>query len=178
VPFGVNTNHLKIPGGLALSVRPTTLLAVLTDLVEVQVFRDSEGPTLVGAIELVSPSNKGRPAERDAFVSKCASYLQQGVGLVVVDVVTNRRANLHTALLARVAAPDPAILHADLYAAAYHPVQQEGQTTVEVWQEGLAVGRPLPTIPLWLRGGIRLPVELEAAYERTCQEQRVRANGA
>src|SRR5919109_1576825 len=34
VPFGVNTNHLKIPGGLALSVRPTTLLAVLTDLVD------------------------------------------------------------------------------------------------------------------------------------------------
>jgi hypothetical protein len=93
-------------------------------------------------------------------------------------VVTNRRANLHTALLARVVAPDPALLHADLYAAAYHPVQQEGQTTVEVWQEELAVGRPLPTIPLWLRGGISLPVELEATYERTCQEQRVRANGA
>ena len=126
----------------------------------------------------MSPSNKGRPAERDAFVSKCASYLQQGVGLVVVDVVTNRRANLHTALLARVAAPDPAILHADLYAAAYHPVQQDGRTAVEVWQEELAVGRPLPTIPLWLRGGISLPVELEATYERTCQEQRVRANGA
>jgi hypothetical protein len=57
---------------------------VLTDLVEVQVFSDSEGPTPVGAIELVSPSNKDRPAERDAFVSKCASYLQQGVGLVIV----------------------------------------------------------------------------------------------
>jgi len=34
VPFGVNTNHLKIPGGLALSVTPTTLLALLSDLVE------------------------------------------------------------------------------------------------------------------------------------------------
>jgi creatinine amidohydrolase len=34
MPFGVNTNHLKIPGGLACSVTPTTLLAVLADLVE------------------------------------------------------------------------------------------------------------------------------------------------
>src|ERR1700749_3814423 len=34
MPFGVNTNHLEIPGGLALSVTPTTLLALLTDLVE------------------------------------------------------------------------------------------------------------------------------------------------
>jgi creatinine amidohydrolase len=34
VPFGVNTNHLKIPGALACSVTPTTLLALLTDLVE------------------------------------------------------------------------------------------------------------------------------------------------
>jgi creatinine amidohydrolase len=34
MPFGVNTNHLKVPGGLALSVTPTTLLAVISDLVE------------------------------------------------------------------------------------------------------------------------------------------------
>jgi len=34
IPFGVNTNHLKIPGALACSVTPTTLLHVLTDLVD------------------------------------------------------------------------------------------------------------------------------------------------
>jgi creatinine amidohydrolase len=34
LPFGVNTNHLKIPGALACSVTPTTLLALLTDLTE------------------------------------------------------------------------------------------------------------------------------------------------
>jgi creatinine amidohydrolase len=34
VPYGVNTNHLQIPGGLACSVTPTTLLALLTDLVD------------------------------------------------------------------------------------------------------------------------------------------------
>jgi creatinine amidohydrolase len=34
IPFGVNTNHLQVPGGLALSLTPTTLLRILTDLVD------------------------------------------------------------------------------------------------------------------------------------------------
>ncbi len=34
VPFGVNTNHLRVPGALALSVNPTTLLRLVTDLVD------------------------------------------------------------------------------------------------------------------------------------------------
>ena len=34
IPFGVNTNHLHVPGGLACSVTPTTLLQLLTDLVD------------------------------------------------------------------------------------------------------------------------------------------------
>src|SRR5438094_7715402 len=34
MPYGVNTNHLRIPGGLACSVTPTTLPHFLTDLVD------------------------------------------------------------------------------------------------------------------------------------------------
>src|SRR5215475_10201505 len=34
MPFGVNTNHLQVPGALALSVTPTTLLRIITDLVD------------------------------------------------------------------------------------------------------------------------------------------------
>jgi creatinine amidohydrolase len=34
MPYGVNTNHLKVPGALACSVTPTTLLHLLTDLVD------------------------------------------------------------------------------------------------------------------------------------------------
>jgi creatinine amidohydrolase len=34
VPFGVNTNHLKVPGALTCSVTPTTLLHLITDLVD------------------------------------------------------------------------------------------------------------------------------------------------
>jgi creatinine amidohydrolase len=34
IPFGVNTNHLQVPGAMVCSVTPTTLLAILSDLVE------------------------------------------------------------------------------------------------------------------------------------------------
>ncbi|MGD9714623.1 MAG: DUF4058 family protein [Thermomicrobiales bacterium] len=153
-------------------------LGVISDVVEVQVFGGVDGPTLAGAIELVSPSNKDRPAEREAFISKCAAYLHQGVGLVIVDIVTTRRANLHEALLVNLGAAAGLALNANLYATAYHPVQQEGATRVDVWQFALALGEALPTLSLWLRGGPCLPIELEATYERTRQEQRISVNGA
>jgi len=34
IPYGVNTNHLQVPGALACSLTPTTLLRLLTDLVD------------------------------------------------------------------------------------------------------------------------------------------------
>ena len=34
IPFGVNTNYFKVPGALACSLAPTTLLRILTDIVD------------------------------------------------------------------------------------------------------------------------------------------------
>jgi Protein of unknown function (DUF4058) len=147
------------------------------DTVEVMVFNSDAGIILAGAIELVSPANKDRPAHRSAFVSKCETYLQQGVGLVVVDVVTGRSANLHDALLARLAAPTALSLHAELYAVAYRPVERHGQPSLDIWQKTLVVGHALPPMPLWLRGALCVQVALEATYERTCREQRITVNG-
>jgi hypothetical protein len=83
------------PGvALATWTPPATKLAmpaVFPDVIEVRAMRDFGGATLVGAIELVSPGNKDRPQTRRAFVAKCASYLQQGVGLVVVESSRSRR---------------------------------------------------------------------------------------
>ena len=56
---------------------------------EVRVYSGPAGWNLVGAIELISPANKDSPAERRAFVAKCASYLHAGVSLVLLDVVTS-----------------------------------------------------------------------------------------
>jgi hypothetical protein len=167
-----------VAGWSAPAPTQTVPVTLLGDVVEVLVFDREGGPTLVGAIELVSPANKDRPEHRDAFVSKCAAYLQQGAGLVVVDVVTSRRLNLHEPLLARLAAPGTAPLDADLYAVAYRLVERSGEPSLDLWEHALEVGQPLPTVPLWLRGGLCLPVDLGATYERTCREQRILADAS
>jgi hypothetical protein len=141
-------------------------------VVEVGIFSRSGGPQLAGAVELVSPANKDRPLNREAFVSKCVSYLQAGVGLVLVDVVTERPADLHRELLVRLGLADPGPGPV-LSGSAFRPVEREGRRQLDVWHEPIAVGQRLPTLPLWLRGGLCLPVELEATYERTCIEQRI-----
>src|SRR5256885_244438 len=119
---------MQIGGGwLPPAPVQTIPLLLAADTVEVTVFSSEAGPTLVGAIELVSPANKDRPTQRRAFVSKYETYLQQGVGLVIVDVVTGRKANLHNELLRRLAVPAASYLHAELYAVAYRLVERHGQ---------------------------------------------------
>ena len=61
--------------------------------------RTRAGTRLVAAIELVSPGNKDRAGHRQAFAVKCASYLCQGISLIVIDIVTSRRENLHNEIM-------------------------------------------------------------------------------
>lgn len=152
--------------------RASLPLELSGEVVEIGVFSRSGGPQLAGAVELVSPANKDRQTHRDAFVAKCVTYLQAGVGLVLVDVVTERTADLHRELLLRLGLADPGAGPA-LCGSAFRRVERDGAGVLDVWREPIAVGQPLPTLPLWLRGGLCLPVELEATYERTCVEQRV-----
>ena len=65
---------------------------------EVRVYQDVGGAELRAAIELVSPANKDRAGSRRTFAAKCAGYLQHGIGILIVDVVTARSANLHAEL--------------------------------------------------------------------------------
>jgi hypothetical protein len=152
-------------------------------IVEVNILSDAAGPTLRSAIELVSPANKDRPEHRQAFLAKCATYLRQGISLVVVDVVTTRKANLHQELLnflsteGNAAIPkNPLDLAAELYAAAYHPIHLTKQAQLDIWYETFGVGAVLPTMPLWLDADICVPLMLQETYNQTCQSQRITAN--
>ena len=154
----------------------TLSLPVISDIIEIQVYHSSGGRSLVGAIELVSPRNKDRAESRQAFIAKCESLLVAGIGLIVVDIVTDRQANLHRGILERF---DSEIAigelghQGQLYVAAYHPVQREQQSSLDVWHEPLTVGGDLPAMPLFLRGGPCLRVDLNGTYRRTCEEQRI-----
>ena len=131
--------------------------------------------TLVAAIELISPGNKDRPEERQAFAAKCASYLHQGIALVLIDIVTSRRANLHNETMRLMNAADEFLLPADaeLYAAAYRPVLRQKRAEIDLWTAPVAVGDPLPTLPLRLTGDLFVPVDFEAAYMEACRRRRL-----
>lgn len=129
------------------------------------------GPTLVGTIDLVSPSNKARPAARRAFAMKCLNYLNAGIGLIVVDVVTERHANLHDEMAELVVGHAPRFPGKPwIYAAAYRPFRRAEEARVGIWPVTLTVGEPLPVLPLWLREvGQPIRVDLEAAYTEARQ---------
>ena len=133
---------------------------------EVQVFAGEGGPRLVCAIELVSPANKDRPATRRAFAAKCASYLHEGIGLLIVDVVTSRSANLHNELIELLDQPAEFCQAGgtQLYATAYRQMRRGEQDSIEIWPSELRVGKALPELPLWLGPDLVVPVNLEATY--------------
>jgi Protein of unknown function (DUF4058) len=146
------------------------------EIVEINILSDAAGPTLKSAIELVSPANKDRPAQRQAFLSKCEAYLREGVSVIIVDVVTTRKTNFHQELLQRLKSKQNLLLPEppeELYAAAYHPIANADQVNLDIWYETFAVGDRLPTMPLWLNADLCFPLMLQETYEQTCRSQRI-----
>jgi hypothetical protein len=150
--------------------------AFFPDEIEIQVIGGPTGGHLVAAIELVSPGNKDRLEARRAFAIKCASYLQLGIGLVIVDVVTERAGNLHDELVQLMQQGERHYFPGmpSLYAVAYRPVRREpGGDQIDVWPAPLALGQSLPMMPLALRGAATLPLDLEATYSEARQRSRL-----
>lgn len=157
-------------GGEAVLTVPFEL-AYETSEILVHGYRD--GRYLAGAIELVSEGNKDRPEAREAFVAKCETYLQRGAGVIILDAVTTRSKNLHDDLMARVGPPDLAPWGERLYVTAYRPMGKNGSARLAIWQEALALGKPIPQMPLWLLYGPSVTVELERTYEETFRQLRL-----
>ena len=173
-------------GGAATAVwappRPTWEVATHLpdqDEYEVRVYDEEHERRLVAAVELVSPGNKDRPESRRAFVAKCAALLRQDVSVAIVDVVTIRPFNLYAELLAFLGQSDPALVPEPppLYATACRwkstTDSPRPRSRLQTWAYPLAVGQPLPTLPLWLADNLAVPLELEASYEETCRTLRI-----
>jgi hypothetical protein len=142
---------------------------------EVLVFDVERDRRLVAAVEIVSPANKDRPDSRQVFVAKCASLLQEGVCVSLVDLVTVRRFNLYTELLALFERSDPAMSPdpPPTYAATCRKRTIGSRTRLETWASPQAIGEPLPTLPIWLTESEAIALELEAAYEDACRVLRI-----
>ena len=170
------------PGGPQLWTPAAPGLAVAVewpsvDDVRVEVLTDDGDPRVAAAVELISPRNKDRPRAREAFAAKCADYLGRGCGVVVVDVVTTRRADLQADLFAMLGA-DPAVeASGALSAVSYRPVIRDGEGELLAWPAALEVGRLLPTVPLWLGADLAVPLDLEASHSAACVDLRIRQAG-
>lgn len=169
-------------GGVATATltRPEPTLIVEADLAEqyayeVLVYDQSRARLLVAAVEIVSPANKDRPENRRAFVTKCAALLQQGVCVSIVDLVTTRNFNLYTELLAFIDRSDPAFAPKPppIYAVTCRCRKIGGVSKLEAWAYPLAVGQPLPSLPIWLSEELNVPLDLESSYEETCRVLRI-----
>ena len=167
-------------GGAAVATSPRiyapsapqlTIPNVALEGAEVLVYSSEGGPTLVGAVELVSSANKDRPQSRRAFAAKYASYLHHGIGLAIIDIVTSRSASLHGELMSllgqSIAAAD------NLYAVAYRPLRRGDRDEIDIWPHKLELNQPLPDLPLWLGVDLVVPVKLEATYTSACHRRRL-----
>lgn len=164
-------------GGLATLVETEPTVEVETDLddfdtFEVRVYDTNHARRLVAAIELVSPGNKDRPESRRTFVTKCASLLEAGVSVCVVDIVTARQFNLYAELFRFIGLPVPVVAGRpdELYAVEIRPVSRpRRKLRLQVWAKVPSVGQPLPALPLWLGDDTRIAFDLELGYESACQ---------
>jgi hypothetical protein len=134
-----------------------------------------DGMRVVGVVEIVSPANKKERDERDRFIAKSMSYLTRGIGLVVLDIVTESRRNLHDELVRAAGFDDRFEFSepASTYAVSYRPVRRKEQNLIDLWRWPLAVGVALPAVPLPLTGYGCVRLDLEATYTEACERCRI-----
>lgn len=171
-------------GGAAVAVEPVvyappvpalSMPVEFHDAVEVKVYDFQRDRRVVAVVELVSPSNKDRPDERETFALKSLGYLKSGIGLVVVDIETDKHLNLHDELV-RVGRSDDRFRMPGgpaTYAVAYRPVHRNDENLLDVWPHELTVGAALPTVPLALKGFGCVRLDLEATYAEACERSRI-----
>lgn len=172
-----NTNGSGVatlsPSVETLALADLTLATTFPAEYGVNVFETSGGPTLVAAIELVSPGNKDRDETRQAFAAKCATYIRRAVGLIVIDMVTSRRSQPFAELMALAYPEQPAPAPMPLTAVSYRPVRVNGADSIEVRFRQLTLGQALPALPLALGGLGHVMVDLETTYQTARMHCRV-----
>ena len=128
------------------------------------VIRHVSGDRVVAMIEIVSPGNKSGQQALNSFVSKTWELLDAGVHLLILDLLPPgpRDPNGIPAAIWDTVGGEPFLLPADQpltlssYVAGY-----QRRAFIEV----VAVGEPLPDMPLFLNSERYVNVPLEATYE-------------
>jgi hypothetical protein len=128
------------------------------------VVRHVSGDRIVALLEVVSPGNKASGHALRALVEKACEFLEHRVHLLMVDLFPPgpRDPNgIHAAIWEEIQ-DEPFVLPKDkpLTLVAY-----ECDLTTRAYIEAVAVGDPLPSMPLFLEPNGHVPVPLEATYQ-------------
>ena len=128
------------------------------------VVRHISGHRMVAVVELMSPGNKSSVKALDDFVRKAWSLMRAGVHLLIVDLfppTARDPSGIHDAIwedgTVDVKRPPGQVLTCAAYRCGREP---------EAFVDPLAVGEPLPDMPLFLTEDVYVPAPLEQAYER------------
>ena len=148
---GVSAGAGKAPtaGGTALAAPPARrrLPSVYEETVKRIEIRDKFGDDVISVIELLSPVNKIR--HRDAYLQKRAAILDSPVHLVEIDLL---RAGERLPVL------DPPACD---YLVSVS--RAEDRPVVDLWP--LSVRDPLPTVPVPLRNGANVSLDLRVLLD-------------
>lgn len=130
------------------------------------VVRHVSGDDVIAVVEIVSRGNKSSRVALQQFIEKATELLARGIHLLVVDLHPpgpRDPGGIHGAIWEDWAGDDPG----------YEPsaseplmgVSYEADLSVRAYIEPMAVGRPLPEMPLFLEPGGCVLVPLEATYQ-------------
>lgn len=126
--------------------------------------RHISGHRLIALVEIVSPANKDRLESVEVFVAKTVEALDLGVHVLLIDLLPPGRHDprgLHGAVWNQFdEGPYDLPVAEPLTLAAY-----AAGTPVKAYLEHLAVGNPLPDMPLFLVSDRYIPVPLEVTYQ-------------
>ena len=170
-------------GGVAIATyappKPTLTLEPRLpnqDVYEVRIYDSRRNRQLVAAIEIVSPSNMDRPENRATFVAKAATLLKNNICVSIVDVVSTYNFNLYAELMKFLDGVDPDLGSEPppMYAATLRLRYEDGRRMMDNWYHTLAIGQPLPTLPIWLKETWAISLDLESSYEAACRTLRIR----
>jgi hypothetical protein len=118
---------------------------------------------VVAVIEIVSPGNKNSQAALGAFVRKAADLIWQGIHLLVVDLFPPSEGDpqgIHKEIWDEIStAPFELPSDKPLTVAAYR-----ASPTKTAYVEPVAVGDPLPSLPIFLTDDEYVPAPLDETY--------------
>jgi len=130
----------------------------------VLVVRHVTGDRVVAIVEVVSPGNKSDAADFGALVEKTVASLSKGIHVVLIDLHPPGPYDpdgIHNVVW-RELGQEPTEFFPDrpLAVVSY----AAGRAGVKAYIEPLSVRDPLPEMPLFLSGGIRVHMPLESSY--------------